>query len=152
MTRIEIKKTNKLGYAAIIGLEGYVRSTVDAELYELVKLRASVLNGCGFCVDMHASDGAKRGIPQRKLHAAAAWPHARSLFDEREIAALALTDAVTRLDTAGVDDATWAEAARHFDDGQLGALVLAIVAINAWNRIAIATGMEPPLDQANPMV
>ncbi|GLJ60470.1 alkyl hydroperoxide reductase AhpD [Microbacterium barkeri] len=151
MSRIAIAKTNKLGYAAVIGLEGYVRSTVDAELYELIKLRASVLNGCGFCVDMHATDGARRGISQRRLHAVAAWRHARSLFDERETAVLALTDAVTRLGPDGVDDEVWDAAARHFDDGQLGAIVLAIATINVWNRIAIATEMEPPVDAAHPV-
>ena len=97
MTRINIGRSNKLGYAAVIGLEGYARKSVDPDLYELIKLRASILNGCGFCVDMHATDGRKRGIPSRKLHAVAAWQHSKVFFDAREQAVLALTDAVTQL-------------------------------------------------------
>lgn len=146
MTRIDIGRTNKLGYAAVIGMEAYARRTVDRELFELLKLRASILNGCGFCIDMHASAGAKHGIPQRKLHAVAGWQHAGSLFDDRERAVLALTDAITRLGPDTVTDEIWDAAARFFDDGEMGALVLAIATINVWNRIAISTRMEPPAD------
>ena len=149
--RIDMSRTNKLGYAAVIGLEAYSRKSVDASLYHLLKLRASILNGCGFCVDMHATDGAKHGIPQRKLHAVAAWQHSRSLFDERELAVLALTDAVTELGPTTVTDEIWNAAAQHFDEGELGALVLAIATINVWNRIAIATEMEPPVDDKHPV-
>ncbi|MFJ5956014.1 carboxymuconolactone decarboxylase family protein [Paenarthrobacter sp. NPDC092416] len=151
MTRINIGHTNKLGYAAVIGLEGYARKSVDPQLYELIKLRASILNGCGFCVDMHASDGAKHGIPSRKLHAVAAWQHSKVFFDAREQAVLALTDAVTNLGPATVTDDIWEAAAAHFDDGQMGALILAISTINVWNRIAISVGMQPPVDAKNPI-
>ena len=144
-------RTNKLGYAAVIGLEAYARTNVDTRLYELIKLRASLLNGCGFCVDMHATEGAKRGIPQRTLHAVGAWQHAKGFFDDRELAALALTDAVTKLGPDTVTDEVWDAAAAHFDEGELGAIVLAISTINVWNRIAIATGMEPPIDDRHPI-
>ena len=152
MTRIDISRTSKLGYAAVTGLEAYSRTHVDKHLYELIKLRASLLNGCGFCVDMHATDGAKIGIPQRKLHAVGAWQHSRSLFDERERAVLALTDAVTQLGPTTVTDEIWDAVAAHFDDGELGDLILAICTINVWNRIAIATEMEPPVDGKHPVV
>lgn len=151
MTRIKIGQTNKLGYAAVLGMEGYARKSVDAQLNELIKIRASVLNGCGFCVDMHATAGRKLGIPARKLHAAGAWQHAKNLFSPKEQSALALTDAVTRLSPEGVSDEVWEAAAEHFDDGELGALVLAIATINVWNRVAIATEMEPPIDAKNPI-
>ena len=107
MTRINIGRTNKLGYAAVIGLEGYARKSVDPDLYELIKLRASILNGCGFCVDMHATEGRKSGIPERKLHAVAAWQHSKVFFDAREQAVLALTDAVTQLGPDTVTDQIW---------------------------------------------
>ncbi|MDR6866640.1 AhpD family alkylhydroperoxidase [Microbacterium resistens] len=152
MTRIEISRTNKLGYAAVLGMEAYARKAVDTRLYELIKLRASILNGCGYCVDMHATDGAAHGIPQRTLHAVGAWQHARALFEERELAALALTDAVTKLGPDTVTDEIWDAAAAHFDEGELGAIVLAISVINVWNRIAIATEMAPPVDAKNPIV
>ncbi|MDF1487675.1 carboxymuconolactone decarboxylase family protein [Tessaracoccus caeni] len=151
MTRINIGKTNKLGYAAVIGMEGYARTSVDKELLELLKLRASIVNGCGFCIDMHATEGARCGISQRKLHAVAGWQHAGELFDERERAVLALTDAVTLIGPDSVNDEVWDAAAQHFDDSALGALVLAIATINVWNRIAIATGMTPPIDERHPV-
>ncbi len=151
MTRINIGRTNKLGYAAVIGLEGYARKSVDPELLDLIKLRASVLNGCGFCVDMHATAGSKQGMSSRKLHAVAAWQHATVLFDEREQAVLALTDAITNLGPDTVTDDIWDAAAKHFDDGGMGALVLAIATINVWNRIAVSTRMQPPVDALNPV-
>lgn len=151
MTRIEMSRTNKLGYAAVIGLEAAARKSVEADLYEIIKLRASILNGCGYCVDMHATDGRKRGIPLRKLFAVAAWEHSPTLFDDRERAVLALTDAVTRLGPDTVTDEIWAAAAAHFDESQLGAIVLAIATINVWNRIAVATEMAPPVDAKHPL-
>ena len=152
MTRINIGRSNKLGYAAVIGLEGNARKSVDPDLYEIIKLRASILNGCGFCVDMHATDGRKRGIPARKLHAVAAWQHSKVFFDAREQAVLALTDAITQLGPDTVTDEIWNAAATHFDDSQMGGLVLAISTINVWNRIAVSTQMEPPVDEKNPIV
>lgn len=151
MTRIDMSRTNKLGYAAVIGLEAAARKSVEADLYEIIKLRASILNGCGYCVDMHATDGRKRGIPLRKLFAVAAWEHSPTLFDDRERAVLALTDAVTRLGPDTVTDEIWAAAAAHFDESQLGAIVLAIATINVWNRIAVATEMAPPVDAKHPL-
>jgi len=151
MTRIDIARTNKPGYTAVIGMESYVRQVVEPRLYELIKIRASILNGCGFCVDMHATEGARLGIPQRVLHAVAAWQHARNLFEERELAVLALTDAVTRLGPDTVTDEIWNAAAEHFDESELGAIVIAISLINVWNRIAISTEMRPPLDDQHPL-
>jgi len=152
MPRIDMSRTNRLGYAAVIGMEGYARKSVDPVLLDLLKLRASILNGCAYCVDMHATDGQKRGIPTRKLFAVAAWQHAPNMFDARERTVLALTDAVTQLGPETVTDDIWAAAASHFDDAELGGLVLAIATINVWNRIAISTEMSPPIDDKHPMV
>jgi AhpD family alkylhydroperoxidase len=152
MPRIDMSRTSRLAYAAVMGLEAYSRTHVDKHLYELIKLRASLLNGCGYCVDMHATDGAEAGIPQRKLHAVGAWQHSRSLFNARELAVLALTDAVTQLGPDTVTDEIWNAAAAHFDEAGLGSLILAISTINVWNRIAIATEMEPPVDDRHPVI
>lgn len=151
MTRIDLARTNKLGYAAVIGMEAYARKSVDRRLFELLKIRASVLNGCTFCVDMHVTDGLAAGIPQRVLTAATAWEHAGDLLDDREKAVLALTDAITLLGPDAVDDEVWERAAAFFDDSRLGALVLAIATINVWNRVAIATRMTPPVDSKHPV-
>lgn len=152
MTRLNIGQTNRLGYAAVIGMEGYARKSVDKQLLELIKLRASIVNGCGFCIDMHATDGQKYGIPQRKLHAVAGWQHAGALFNDQERAVLALTDAITALGPDTVTDEIWDAAAQHFSESELGAIVLAIATINVWNRIALSTRMEPPIDAKHPVV
>src|SRR5690606_28925308 len=97
MPRINIGATSREGYRAVVALDSYVRGAIDLELYELIKLRASIVNGCGFCIDMHATDARAQGIPARKLAAVAGWQHAGALFDARERAVFALTDAVTAL-------------------------------------------------------
>lgn len=144
MARISIDQINKKGYSAVLHLDTYCRQALGAELYDLVKLRASIVNGCGFCVDMHSSDLEKLGVPSRKLYAVSAWQHAGSLFDDRERSVFALTDAVTTLGPETVTDEIWDAAAEHFSPAELGDLLLAISTINTWNRLAIATETTPP--------
>jgi AhpD family alkylhydroperoxidase len=107
---------------------------------ELVRLRASQINGCSMCVEMHARDLKKAGEKDERLFAVAAWRDA-PYFTAAERAALALTEAVTRLDDRSdpVPDAVWDEAARHYDENALAGLVLAIASINVWNRLNVAT-------------
>ncbi len=131
-------------YRAMIHLDLAVE--LDPILRELVKVRASVLNGCAFCVDMHATDARAAGETDRRLAAVAAWHHA-PFFTARERAALALTDEMTQLDH-GVSDAVWDEARAHFEPDELGQLVYAITVINAWNRIAVTFQTTPPPDPA----
>jgi AhpD family alkylhydroperoxidase len=104
---------------------------------ELVKIRASQINGCGFCLDMHTKDAAKAGESALRLNLVAAWREA-TVFTEAERAALELTEQGTRLaDGAGVTDDAWANAAKHYDDDQLIALVSQIALINAFNRLNV---------------
>jgi AhpD family alkylhydroperoxidase len=117
---------------------------LDPALRELVKIRASQLNGCAYCLDLHSRDARAAGEDERRLATLAGWREA-VFFTDRERAALALTDAVTRLGEHGVTDDVWAEAAAHFPDAELVQLLWAIVAINAWNRIAVATRLVPSL-------
>ncbi len=129
------------GYQGMIAVEGYVRrSGVPHSTLELVRLRVSQINGCGACVDMHARDAKKAGESDERLWGVAAWresPH----FTAEERAALALAEAATRIadNPAGVPDEIWNEAARHYDEEGLAALVTAIASINAWNRINVTT-------------
>lgn len=113
---------------------------VPARTIGLVHLRASLINGCSVCLDMHARDMKKNGETDERLFAVAAWRDA-PYFTDAERAALALTEAVTRLSDRPdpVPDDIWAEAARHYDERALGALVLAIASINVWNRLNVAT-------------
>ncbi|WP_328426851.1 carboxymuconolactone decarboxylase family protein [Micromonospora sp. NBC_00389] len=130
-------------YKAVMGMEKYVQTNVDHTVLELVKLRASILNGCAFCVDMHSQDALAAGESSRRLFAVAAWREA-TFFDERERAALALTDAVTRLGEHGVPDEVWDTAAKVWTEKELADLVIAIATINVWNRIAVTMQLEPP--------
>lgn len=113
-------------------------------MLELVKIRASMLNGCSFCVDMHTRDALDSGESTRRLFAVAAWREA-PFFTERERTALALTDAVTRLGEHGVPDDVWDAAAKVWSERELADLVMAIATINVWNRIAVTTRKQPPL-------
>jgi AhpD family alkylhydroperoxidase len=121
---------------ALVALEREIR--IDPALRELVKLRASILNGCAYCIDMHTKDARKAGESEQRLYAVAAWQEA-PFFNPRDRAALALTDAVTLIADTHVPAATYDEAARHFEPEELAHLIWEIVAINAWNRIAITT-------------
>lgn len=117
------------------------QSSLPAATYELVKIRASQINGCGFCTDMHTKDAAAAGETQVRLNLVAAWREA-TVFTEAERAALALAEEGTRLADAhrAVSDETWAEVRKHYDDEQIGALVSAIAIINAYNRLNVIAG------------
>ncbi|MEU4716302.1 carboxymuconolactone decarboxylase family protein [Micromonospora purpureochromogenes] len=145
MSRIDMGQVAPEAYQAVLGLEKYVRANVDHRTLELVKLRASMLNGCSFCVDMHSRDALDAGESSRRLFAVAAWREA-PFFDERERTALALTDAVTRLGEYGVPDEVWDAAAKLWSEKELADLVMAIATINVWNRIAVTTQAQPPLE------
>ncbi len=144
MSRLTLNDVAPAAYEAVLGMEAYARRNNDPVLYELVKLRASILNGCGFCVDMHSTAALKAGESSRRLFGVAAWREAASLFTDKELAALALTDAVTRLGDHGVPDDVWDRAAAQFDRAELANLLMAIATINVWNRLAVATRMDLP--------
>jgi AhpD family alkylhydroperoxidase len=115
-------------------------STLPPATQELVKLRASQINGCGVCTDMHSKDAAAAGESQLRLNMVAAWREA-TVFTEAERAALELTEQGTRIADAagGVTDEAWERAAQHYDEEELGALVALIAEINTWNRINVIT-------------
>jgi AhpD family alkylhydroperoxidase len=129
------------GYERLIAWSDHLASgPLDPGLRALVELRASQINGCAFCLAMHVDEGREAGIDQLKLDTVAAWRDVDA-FEPRERAALALTEAMTRLaDRGQVDDAVWAVAREHFDDPELAALVQVIAIINAFNRINVTTG------------
>jgi AhpD family alkylhydroperoxidase len=116
------------------------RGGVPETTLQLVQLRASQINGCGVCIDMHSRELRNAGEPEARIDTVAAWRDV-SYFTEAERAALALAEAATRIAdrSDAVPDEVWDEAARHYDERQLAALVLAIAAINAWNRLNVAT-------------
>jgi AhpD family alkylhydroperoxidase len=139
--RINLAELEPAAYQAMLGLERYLSSSsLPAPLRELVKLRASQLNGCAFCVHLHSGRARNGGEPDERLFSLVAWRES-PFFSKAERAALALTDAATRLDSDGVPDDVWNEAASHYDDRQLAALVMTVATVNAWNRIGVSTRM-----------
>ncbi|MGH8226309.1 MAG: carboxymuconolactone decarboxylase family protein [Steroidobacteraceae bacterium] len=135
--RLDYFKLSPQGLAAMRQLEGYLSSCgLEASLRELVKTRASQLNGCAYCLDMHTKDARAAGETEQRLYTLSAWRET-PFFSDRERAALAWTDAVTRVSEGGTDDALYEELQRHFSEKEIVDLTLAIVAINGWNRLAI---------------
>lgn len=142
-SRTDYAKLAPEGLKAMLGLEGYVRkSGLEPALLELVKIRASQINGCAYCIDMHTKDARARGETEQRLYALTAWRET-PFFTESERAALAWTEAVTKISDAGLPDEVYELASRHFNEKELVDLTLAIVAINGWNRMAISFRMVP---------
>lgn len=135
--RLNYVKGAPAGYRAMAALNRYVEECgLEHALLELVKMRASQINGCAYCIDMHSKDARALGESEQRLYALNAWRET-PFFSDRERAALALTEAVTEIGEQQVPDAIYAEASAHFSEEELVNLVLAIVTINGWNRLAI---------------
>jgi AhpD family alkylhydroperoxidase len=139
--RMNIEEIAPEAYKTLLGLERYARNHVEPALYQLVKLRASIVNGCAFCVDMHSRDALTAGERLERLFGLAAW-HDTDFYTPRERAALALTDAVTQLGSEGVPDDVWNAAAEELAPRALADLLVGIATINMWNRIAIPTRIQ----------
>jgi AhpD family alkylhydroperoxidase len=141
--RIDYPNVAPGAYAAMRGVETYMRqSGLEPRLLELVKTRASQINGCAYCIDMHTKDARAHGETEQRLYALSAWRET-PFFSPRERAALAWTEAVTRIAQGPIPDDVHAAVREHFDDKSLVDLTLAIVAINGWNRLAIAFATPP---------
>jgi AhpD family alkylhydroperoxidase len=141
--RVDYTKVSPESVQAMLGLERVVHeSDLEPELLELVKLRASQLNGCGYCLDMHSKDARARGESEQRLHVLAAWREA-PFSSERERAALAWCEALTLLPESGAPDEVYDALAGVFDEDEIVVLTLAIVAINGWNRLAV--GLRGPI-------
>ncbi|GAA3165905.1 MULTISPECIES: carboxymuconolactone decarboxylase family protein [Streptomyces] len=130
-------------YKSMIALDAASRKGIDPALAELVKIRASQINHCAFCLDMHTKDARKNGESEERIYLLSAWEEAAGFFTEKEQAALALTEAVTVLTDGFVPDAVYARAAAHFEEAEIAQLISLIITINAWNRIAVTTRMAP---------
>ncbi|MES2131467.1 MAG: carboxymuconolactone decarboxylase family protein [Bacteroidota bacterium] len=139
--RINLLETEPEAYKAMLGLEKYLASSALKPLHkELIKIRASQINGCAHCINMHTTDARKMGETEQRIYLLNAWKDT-DLFSEEEQAILALTEEVTLISNH-VSDATYQKAAKLFDPNYLGQIIMMIVTINAWNRIAITTGMR----------
>lgn len=136
--RIDYRKVAPQAVQALWTVERYARGcTLEPTLLELVKLRVSIINGCAYCVDMHSKDARALGESEQRLYALSVWREA-PFFTPAERAALAWTEAVTEVSAGQASDEVYRLAREHFDERQLVDLTMVIIAINSWNRLAIA--------------
>lgn len=142
-TRLDFFTTDKDAMKALMGVENQIaKGTLDVLLKDLVRLRASQINGCAFCLDMHVTDARKAGESERRLATVAAWRET-PFFSERERAALEWTESLTLVSQNHVPDAVWEAVRPHFTDAELIELTLLITSINSWNRFSIAFRKMP---------
>jgi len=141
-SRVNVQQAEPQAFEAMIGMEKYLGSTgQDTELVELIKIRASQLNGCAYCIQMHVDTARKQGETEERIHAISAWRES-PLFSDQERALLALTDQITHISDQAVSQDTYKTLQNHFNENEIAQYIMQIVQINSWNRIALATQLE----------
>jgi AhpD family alkylhydroperoxidase len=146
MQRIDVTKVSPAAYKAVAALQTYVdQSGLDAKLRDLIKIRASQINGCAFCLAMHTRDARKVGETDERMHLLSAWRDAQ-IYSSRERAALAWIEAITLVTKDHVPDEVFDEVRKHFSEKEIIDLTAAAAAINTWNRISIAFRIPPQVD------
>ena len=139
--RVSIKDIEPGAYKAMMALENYTGQTdVSSKIKELIKIRASQINNCAYCLDMHTEDAIKLGESERRIYLLSAWKESH-LFTEEEKAVLQLTEEVTNISINGVSESVYQNTVQYFGEKITAQIIMLIVVINAWNRIAIATKM-----------
>lgn len=141
-SRLNYSEVSPGALKAMMGLEKYVhQSDLESSLVELVRMRASQLNECAYCIDMHSKDARKAGETEQRLYALSAWRET-PFFSERERAALEWTEALTKLSSTHVSDELYDSVKKHFSDEEMVVLTMSIVAINGWNRLGVGFRSE----------
>lgn len=139
-TRFDMATTDKAAYKAMFGLESYLQNiSLDHIQKELIKIRASQINGCAFCLDMHTKDALKYGETPQRIFLLNAWRDAKEFFTEEEQVLLEMTEEITLISQKGLTDETYYKAKQLFDEAKIAQIIMAIITINAWNRIGIST-------------
>lgn len=139
--RINIQNLEPDAYKAMFALEKYLSTSIlTIKQKELIKIRASQINGCAYCIDMHTEEAMKNGETNRRIFAISAWWES-PLFDDLEKVILKMTEEVTLISNHGLTDETFEKAKNHFTDNEIAQIIMQIVTINAWNRIAVSTQM-----------
>lgn len=143
--RLSVHDVDPTAYQSMFAMEKYIHAgTLGEALLALVKIRASQINGCAYCLDMHGREARTAGVDQRRLDVLGAWREAPGLYNDRERAAIALTEEVTLIGNDGVSDEVWSQVKASFADQEIVRLLMAIAAINVWNRLAISTHQSLP--------
>lgn len=145
--RIGIPELQPEAYKALKGLENYTAQTsLDPLHKELIKIRASQLNGCSFCLNMHVKDARKKGMSEEKAFLISAWREAENVFSEEELLLLQLTEEVTLIGKQGLTDATYDKAIELFGEVKTVEIIMCVITINGWNRMAVTTRLQPILE------
>ena len=141
--RFNMNNTEPEALKAMLVLEEYLAKTgISKTLKELIKIRASQINRCAYCLDMHTKDALKHGETHQRIFLLSAWKEATEFFTEEEQAALAMTEEITLIHQNGLNEETYQNAIKVFSKNQIAQLIMAIITINAWNRIAISTHLK----------
>jgi len=137
--RINIEQTEPSGYKAMLALEIFLATSKLSKTHkELIKIRSSQINGCAFCINMHTKDARAHGETEQRIYLLNAWRETE-LFTEEEHVVLAMAEEITLIAKGGLSDETYKKATALFDDQYIAQIIMMVVTINAWNRIAIAT-------------
>lgn len=146
MKRIQIKRIQPAAYEAMHALEDYVKNTsIDKIHRELIKIRASQINGCAYCVDMHTRDALKAGDSLQRLLLISTWKEAGSVFSEEERLLFQMTEEITLIHERGLTNETYEKAIEILGEEKTAQVIMAIITINSWNRIGVATELRPPI-------
>ena len=144
--RISFSVVQPTAYTAMNALDKFVKeSSIEKSYIELIKLRASQINGCGYCVDSHSYDAIKMGEPLQKILLVSAWREAGEIFSEEERLIFRMTEEITLIHQHGLSDEVYDKAIETFGDQKTAQIIMAIVTINAWNRIGVATELHPAI-------
>jgi AhpD family alkylhydroperoxidase len=145
-TRFKMKKVQPTAYEAMGALDKYVMaSVIDPRQKELIKIRASQINGCAYCVHSHSRDARKLGETEERLYLISVWREAKNAFNEEEQLILAITDEITLIHQHGLSDELYNRAIALFGEEKTAQIIMAVISINAWNRIGVSLKMEPAI-------
>jgi len=143
--RINFNEVQPNAYEAMEALDKFVDETSIDKLYrEIIKIRASQINGCAYCVDSHSHDAMRLGASMQKVLLISAWREARNIFSDEERLLLRMTEEITLIHQHGLSEETYQKAIEVFGEEKTAQIIMAIIAINAWNRIGVATELRPP--------
>ncbi|WP_333577423.1 carboxymuconolactone decarboxylase family protein [Sphingobacterium sp.] len=141
--RINISTTEPQAFKAMLGLEGYLsKIDISQTLKELVKIRASQINNCAYCISMHTKDAIKNGETPERIFLVSAWREATKFFTEQEQTILAMTEEITLIHHSGLSEETYRKASEFFTENQIAQIIMLVVTINGWNRIALSTHLQ----------
>ncbi len=145
-TRFNMGKVQPAAYKAMAALDNYnSNSGIDKRHRELIKIRASQINGCAYCVHEHSGDARKLGEPEQRIFLISVWREAPNVFDEEEQLLLAMTEEITLIHKHGLSDELYEKSIKLFGEEQTAQIIMAIITINAWNRIGVGLNMHPEL-------